>query len=136
MCSSDRTCGFLREYLATMDTSAPPGKKARKLLQSRLKSYLFWKGKLSDQPKAAINISTSSIVPEDTVSNDVSEALKRKDALRKERQGSRRRLRGAPPGSNIPGSSVLERAREPNMRSGAMGGETVIKEEADELAKL
>jgi DNA excision repair protein ERCC-4 len=108
-------------------------------MESKLKTYLFWKGKLGNKDtKPASNENnadsggTSNPNAKDT---NVSEALRRKDARTQQRQGSRRRLRGAPPGSNIPGASGVERSKDA-IKSGPMGGEGVVKEEAEELALL
>ena len=144
MCSSERTCTLVREFLTTMDGNAPPGQKGRILLENRLRSYLFWKGKLGKQGKDSDirtkdlgnsgGPSTSNVgnVPE----SGVSEALRRKDARNKERQGSRRRVRGGAPATGMNTGGGTERASDPGIRSGAMGGEGVLNEEADELALL
>lgn len=145
MCSSERTCILVREFLSTMDGQAPPGKKGRTLMEGYLRSYLFWKGKLGKQGKDSDGKSksdgTSGAPPgrtaETAQDSGVSEALRRKDARNKERQGSRRRVRGGAPGSTDRASGGgVERANDPSARSGAMGGEGVLKEEADELALL
>lgn len=123
-----------------MDSSATAGSKGRKFMESRLRNYLFWKGKLGNESKSKTNsgAGASSVSRDGAQSADanISEALKRKDALRKERQGSRRRVRGAPPNMPGTGSGHAERSLDPNIRSGALGGETLVKEEADELANL
>jgi DNA excision repair protein ERCC-4 len=146
MCSSEQSCNNLREFLSQMDPLAAAGSKGRKSMESRLQNYLFWKGKLGNENKSATNPSTNvasaargdakSAQPGQSADANISEALKRKDALRKERQGSRRRTRGPPPNMPRNESGHAERSLDPTIRSGALGGETLVKEEADELADL
>ncbi|KAG8842037.1 hypothetical protein FRC20_004668, partial [Serendipita sp. 405] len=102
MCSSDRTCNQIREFLSSMDPTAKSGSKGRKFMESRLRSYLFWKGKLGQEGKRRDGGDSSNNGPNSagtSAETGTSEALKRKDARMKERQGSRRRVRGGPPGS-------------------------------------
>ena len=115
-----------------MDPMAAAGAKGRKLMEKKLRSYLFWKGKLGFEGKTKDN-ADSNKPPEIA---GISDALKRKDARNKERQGSRRRMRGGPPSSDAAGRTVGERSLDPGLRSGAMGGEGILKEETDELAIL
>lgn len=116
-----------------MDQNAPRGQKGRKVMERRLRNYLFWKGRLTDSGgKSQRGVGQSVSAPKTHVADDQpSEALRRKDALRKERQGSRRRMRGGPPGG-VPS----ERTQEPEARAGAMGGESVVQHEAEQLAEL
>jgi len=113
---------------------APAGAKGRKIMEKKLRSYLFWKGKLSSEGKTGSDLGQNK-APETEVTG-ISDALKRKDARNKERQGNRRRTRGGPPSSNADGRTVGERSMDPNLRSGAMGGEGILKEEAEELSIL
>jgi hypothetical protein len=100
-------------------------------MERRLKSYLFWKGRLT-KGKSQREVGQSVSAPKIPVTDDQpSEALRRKDALRKERQGNRRRMRGGPPGG-----ALSERTQEPEERAGAMGGESVMQHEAEQLAEL
>ena len=102
-------------------------------MERRLRNYLFWKGRLTGsrgEPQREAGRSVS--VPKPHVTEDQpSEALRRKDALRKERQGSRRRMRGGPPRG-----APHEQTQEPEARAGAMGGESVVQHEAEQLAEL
>jgi DNA excision repair protein ERCC-4 len=132
MCSSDRTSNLVQDFLSTMDPMAAAGAKGRKLMEKKLKSYLFWKGRLGSEGKTIDNADPTK----STEVTGISDALKRKDARNKERQGSRRRTRGGPPNSDAAGRTVGERSMDPGLRSGAMGGEGILKEEADELAIL
>ncbi|KIM21371.1 hypothetical protein M408DRAFT_80635 [Serendipita vermifera MAFF 305830] len=136
MCSSDRSASLVQDFLSDMDPLAPPGAKGRKFMERKLRSYLFWKGKLGFEGKKATNLDQPKPSnPGPSNVTGVSDALKKKDARNKERQGSRRRTRGAPPSSNVDGRAVVaERSMDPGLRSGAMGGEEVLKEEAEELS--
>jgi DNA excision repair protein ERCC-4 len=134
MCSSDRTSNLVQDFLSTMDPMAAPGTKGRKLMEKKLRSYLFWKGKLGSEGKAASNSDPAK--PPGVELAGISDALKKKDARNKERQGSRRRTRGGPPNLNATSRTVGERSMDPGLRSGAMGGEGIVREEADELALL
>ena len=102
-------------------------------MERRLKNYLFWKGRLTDSGgKSQREVGQSVPAPATPVPDDQpSEALRRKDALRKERQGSRRRMRGGPPGG-----APSERTQVPDARAGVMGGESVVQHEAEQLAEL
>ena len=102
-------------------------------MERRLRNYLFWKGRLNDSGgKSRREVGQSVPAPMTPMTNDQpSEALRRKDALRKERQGSRRRVRGG-----TPGGAPSERTKEPEARAGAMGGESVVQHEAKQLAEL
>jgi len=133
MCNSERTATLIRDYLSMLDQNAPRGQKGRKVMEQRLRSYLFWKGRLTDSGgKSQREVGQSVSAPETPVTGDQpSEALRRKDALRKERQGNRRRVRGGPPGVK-----PSERTQEPEARAGAMGGESVVQHEAEQLADL
>jgi DNA excision repair protein ERCC-4 len=133
MCNSERTATLIRDYLSMVDQNAPRGHKGRKIMERRLRSYLFWKGRLTDSGgKSQREVGLSVSAPKTLVTDDQpSEALRRKDALKKERQGSRRRVRGAPPGG-----APSERTQEPEARAGAMGGESVVQHEAQQLAEL
>lgn len=133
MCNSERTATLIRDYLSTVDQNAPRGQKGRKIMERRLKTYLFWKGRLTDSGgKSQREFGQSVPASKTPVPNDQpSEALRRKDALRKERQGSRRRVRGG-----LPGGAPSERIQEPEAKAGAMGGESVVQHEAEQLAEL
>ena len=102
-------------------------------MERRLRNYLFWKGRLTNSGgKTYREVGQSASALKTPVTDDQpSEALRKKDALRKERQGIRRRARGAPPGG-----APSERAQEPEARAGAMGGESVVQHEAEQLAEL
>lgn len=101
-------------------------------MERRLKNYLFWKGRLTDSGRKSQREAGQSVSASKTpVADQPSEALRRKDALKKERQGSRRRVRGGPPGG-----APSDRSQEPEARAGALGGESVVQHEAEQLADL
>jgi len=133
MCNSERTATLIRDYLSTLDQNAPRGQKGRKIMERRLRNYLFWKGRLTNSGgKSQREVGQSVSAPRTPATDDQpSEALRRKDALKKERLGSRRRMRGGPPGG-----APSERTQEPETRTGAMGGESVMQHEAEQLAEL
>lgn len=141
MCSSERTCSMIREFLSVMDGTSPPGQKGRKFMESKLRSYLYWKGRLAKRskeprPTDKSSVQSSTSTKSGLADSGISEALKRKDARNKDRTANRRRVRGGTPGQGSREGIALERSSEPGARSGAMGGEHVLKEEAEELAVL
>lgn len=94
-----------------MDQSAPRGMQGRKMMERKLRLYLWWKGKLSERKQGgkgpfALPDSSHEALDRDQTSKGsgdggediVSEALKRKDQMAKERGASRRRVRGGAPG--------------------------------------
>ncbi|KAI0819608.1 hypothetical protein BC628DRAFT_1401839 [Trametes gibbosa] len=135
MASSLQTCILIKDFLSTMKADAPHGSQGRRMMEDKLRLYLWWKGKLSerradgkgpialpqgkDKPATAPGVSRQ-------VNDDVSEALKRKDRGRQERAMNRRRVRGGAPAAPAP--STRERTE-----SGALV-EVEIKKEADEIA--
>jgi DNA excision repair protein ERCC-4 len=116
--SSPRTAGLISEFLCRMDPSAPQGQRAYKMLERRLRLYLWWKAKLGQREKMAKEAkaqgraapagSGAFHMPQQPKDFDrgkkdgLSEALKKKDAQAREKAASRRRMRGAAP---LPGSS-------------------------------
>ncbi|OBZ77930.1 DNA repair protein rad16 [Grifola frondosa] len=104
MASSLHTCTLLSEFLSSMDLHAPRGSQGRKMMEDKLRLYLWWK--------------------DDAV--QVSEALQKKDREKRERAASRRRVRGGAPAALCEGHDRWKRARG--------SGEIVIKDEADDIA--
>lgn len=152
MCSSQRTCELLSEYLSSMVPSAERGSKGRKMMERRLRLYLWWKGKLSSNQKEGRGIfqlpaSGPGDAPQhQTEANSgISDALKKKDAVTKDRLANRRRLRGGGPAAAASGRSQtpsLTTAQESSMSSkereklGIMVGEGEMRSEADAIADL
>ncbi|KAL6299457.1 hypothetical protein BKA93DRAFT_819892 [Sparassis latifolia] len=131
MTSSLRTCTLLTEFLSTMDPTASRGSRGRKMMEDKLRSYLWWKGKLSEQkqdPKAQFTLK------KDQPGRDIglSEALKRKDKEKRERAANRRRVRGGAPTA----SSSRENTAAQVDAEVELIGEVSMKEEADTIANF
>lgn len=162
MCSSPRTCELLSEYLRMLDRRRDKAEWGRRMMERRLRSYLSWKGKLNANRKEDHGASQTSRSAEvgagdkasgpAGVNDGISEALKKKDALRKERNLNRRRIRGGAPGSSAggrlndtsrlavgtPNSTVQENALSAKEREklGILAGEGEMRVEADSIADL
>ena len=96
------------------------------MMEDKLKLYLWWKGKLSERKaegKGPIALPKST----ENGDNEVSEALKRKDRERQERQANRRRVRG--------GAPAVAPVRDKAATSKGLG-DVEIKKEADDIAAL
>ncbi|KAI0353441.1 hypothetical protein OH77DRAFT_1522621 [Trametes cingulata] len=127
MASSLHTCTLIKDFLSTMDASAPRGSQGRRMMEDKLRLYLWWKGKLSErraEGKGPIALPQAQ-AQERRQDEGVSEALKRKDRERQERAMNRRRVRGGAPAA---ATSTRD--------SGSKGtlGEGEIKKEADDIA--
>ncbi len=123
MTSSTQTSSLLSEYLASMNSDALPGQRGRKMLEDKLRHYLYWKARLSarsaENQRPSANNSQSS--PGD---DELNLALRKKDRDKAERAASRRRVRGGGPG-------VI------NLRAqGSDQGPTAPREEEGILAEL
>ncbi|KAI0628176.1 hypothetical protein C8Q77DRAFT_1203995 [Trametes polyzona] len=134
MASSLHTCTLIKDFLSTMDADAPRGSQGRRMMEDKLRLYLWWKGKLSERraegrapfamPKGK-DASASGPGSGQGADDGVSEALKRKDKERQERAMNRRRIRGGASAAPTPSRSRSE--------SGPLG-EGEIKQEADDIA--
>ncbi|RPD58723.1 hypothetical protein L226DRAFT_617201 [Lentinus tigrinus ALCF2SS1-7] len=122
MASSLHTCTLIKDFLATMDADAPRGSQGRRMMEDKLRLYLWWKGKLSER-KAEGKGPIALPKAKDNAQGEISEALKRKDREKQERAASRRRVRGGAPPAATSGRDV----------AGATG-EVEIKKEADDIA--
>ena len=103
MASSLQTCTHIKDYLASMDSAAPRRGQGRRMMEDKLKLYLWWKGKVSERKAGgkgpiALLKGRQGDIP-------VSEALK-KDEERAKRAASRRRVRGGVPASAAGGSGT------------------------------
>lgn len=154
MCSSQRTCDALSEYLATMDRSAPPHERGKKMMERRLRLYLWWKGKLSanakegkapfpmPQPKNDDDRTSAGGGGGGALAQELSEALRRKDAARKEKALSRRRMRGGAAGSagasqrQVAVPEEAELTGKEREKLGILAGEGEMRTEADNVADL
>ncbi|KAI0300476.1 hypothetical protein B0F90DRAFT_1810368 [Multifurca ochricompacta] len=96
MTASTQTSSLLSEYLASMDMDAPVGQRGRRMLEDKLRRYLYWKARLSTRP--AESSSQPAPIREDPQgTNELNPALRKKDRDRAERTASRRRVRGGAP---------------------------------------
>lgn len=140
MTSSTRTCNLLSEFLSSIDPNAAKGKQGRAMMMRKLRLYLWWKGKLSERKQGGKQLfglpdsSGGSNKGYNKTYGDgegLSEALKRKDRERAERNSSRRRLRGgAPPAA----ASTSKAGGQPEATRDSVLGE--LREEADGFAEL
>jgi DNA excision repair protein ERCC-4 len=104
-----------------MDSDALPGQHGRKMLEKKLRRYLYWKARLSarsaeSQPPSANNNNRQSPPGDD----EISPALRKKDRDKAERAASRRRVRGGAP------SAVNVRTQGPEQASAAPHAEEGI----------
>ncbi|KAL1942922.1 hypothetical protein VTO73DRAFT_4593 [Trametes versicolor] len=134
MASSLHTCTLIKDFLATMKADAPRGSQGQRMMEDKLRLYLWWKGKLSERRAEgrghfALPQTKDKSAPGAgrgaAVDDGVSEALKRKDKERLERANNRRRIRGGAPAAPAP---TRDRTA-----SGPLG-EVVVKQEADDIA--
>ncbi|KZT25479.1 hypothetical protein NEOLEDRAFT_1178275 [Neolentinus lepideus HHB14362 ss-1] len=137
MTSSMRTSNLVTEYLESMDTNAPAGQKGRKMMQKKLRLYLWWKSKLSERKregrsafKLPHKVGNALNGEDETQDDGVSEALKKKDGERRERQQSRRRVRGG-----AANASMSTRVKD-RKNGDAVVGEGQMKDEADDIAEF
>jgi DNA excision repair protein ERCC-4 len=93
-----------------MNPDAPRGSQGRKMMLRKLRSYLWWKGKMSEEKRNEKGL--GEIVKASGDRNQqghdggegLSEAMKKKDKEKAERLASRRRVRGGAPPSIASGS--------------------------------
>jgi DNA excision repair protein ERCC-4 len=127
MTSSTRNSTLVNEFLSGMDTDAEKGSQGRKMMEHRLRMYLWWKGQTAERKQESRDKSRD--YPHQKDDNNVSEALRKKDKERQERTANRRRVRGGAPGAastSSRGSAVTETLR----------GETDMHNEAENIAEL
>ena len=126
MASSLSTCNLIKDFLASMDADAPRGAQGQRMMEDKLRLYLWWKGKLSERKaegKAPIALPKGR--DDDT---PISEALKKKDKERMERAANRRRVRGGAPKPVATGRDVGA--------GRSTAGDVGIKQEAEDIAVL
>ncbi|EIW85970.1 hypothetical protein CONPUDRAFT_140757 [Coniophora puteana RWD-64-598 SS2] len=101
MTSSARSAELISEFLSDMDASAPRGRMGKKMMERKLRRYLWWKGRLAADKRGSSSLENTSSQPQgrkqDNGSGQVSEALARKDKSKADRSANRRRLRGGAP---------------------------------------
>jgi DNA excision repair protein ERCC-4 len=131
MTSSLRSSILIKEFLSSIDPTAPSGIKGRKMMENRLHRYVSRKANFSEKG----NIYNALLNNPDTVKNahnvdrtqkeieGLSEALKRKDQEQANRAAGRRRVRGRTPSavSSTGGRLALRSAHESFITEG--GGE-------------
>ncbi|THU85938.1 hypothetical protein K435DRAFT_731891 [Dendrothele bispora CBS 962.96] len=121
MCSSDATCTLLTEYLAKMDNKRPKGEWGRRMMLRKLKSWLWWEQKKKQLMEKGGAAGAAAVVGynemllrgagglddgglgDDGIDDGISEALKKKDREKAQKQASRRRVRGAAPVNAVGG---------------------------------
>ncbi|KAM5544482.1 hypothetical protein V8D89_002142 [Ganoderma adspersum] len=96
MASSLQTCTLIKDFLDALESDAPRGAQGRRMMEDKLRLYLWWKGKLSER-KAEGKGPIALPKGKDEAESGVSEGLKKKDWDRQERQAKRRRVRGGGP---------------------------------------
>jgi DNA excision repair protein ERCC-4 len=85
-----------------MNPDALPGQRGRRLLEDKLRLYLYWKSRLA--ARTADGRPPSATTRENpSGDDDLNPALRKKDRDRAERAASRRRIRGGAPATvNVP----------------------------------
>lgn len=165
MCTSARTADVLADYIAVLDRGGdgnrPRGEWGRRMMERRLRAYFAWKACLATDagpgvrfanpgPGSQHTASKSSSIAKPTT-NTLSAALAKKDAMRKERTMSRRRVRGGAPGGSSTAGPRMPETRESQTgttvqesgmsakereKLGILTGESEMRVEADSLAEL
>jgi DNA excision repair protein ERCC-4 len=105
MTSSPRSSTLVNEFLSEMDATAAKGSRGRSMMVRKLRKYLYWKGQNTrhKQPRQQQQqLSVPRPQPSSLPDGEISEALKRKDKTRQERNANRRRVRGGAPASVAP----------------------------------
>ncbi|TFY68418.1 hypothetical protein EVJ58_g1023 [Rhodofomes roseus] len=133
MTSSTRTCELVSEFLSMMDYDAPRGSQGRRMMEKKLKGYLWWKGELNRRKQHAKGLPVPAIArtasgAKDSGDAGVSEALRRKDRETRERLANRRRVRGGAPPQP---SSGREKSVAP---AGASGDPIEVLDDAESIA--
>lgn len=148
MVSSTRTAELLADYLSSLDRRRPKAEWGRRMMERRLRMYLWWKARLSEGKRFHMPSGDRDRNKEREGSDNISDALKKKDALRTQRAASRRRVRGGGPSSmdassgrpaqdqsgNAPsGDGMSAKERE---KLGILSGEGEMLGEAGQIADL
>lgn len=153
MVSSTRTAELLADYLSSLDRRRPKGEWGRRMMERRLRMYLWWKARLSEGKQFRMPSSGQDGIEEREredrrkETEKMSDALRKKDALRTQRAASRRRIRGGGPPSaasasrsaqeqfeSVPnGEGMSAKERE---KLGIVTGEGEMMGEAGQIADL
>ncbi|KAI0794969.1 hypothetical protein C8Q75DRAFT_748299 [Abortiporus biennis] len=104
MTSSLRTSQSLNEFLSSMNSDSPPGTEGRKMMESKLRTYFWWKSRLGERKQENKPQGSTHGGPNQNqnqrnnpTSSELGEALKKKDREKQARAASRRRTRGGGP---------------------------------------
>lgn len=147
MASSSRTSTLLSEFLSSMDSSVPQGMQGHKMMERKLRLYLWWKRKLSERKQEgkgpfALPDTSNEVLNQNINQNSgngsgdgVSEALKKKDQMARERGTNRRRVRGGAPvgSSNSSGKAICTSRTE---KKDLIMDEGEMRDEAANIAEL
>jgi DNA excision repair protein ERCC-4 len=140
MTSSSRSVTLLNDFLSTMDSDAPKGAQGREMMEDKLRLYLWWKGKLSERkrdgkaPFHLPDVNNERPMNGFDQVEGLSDAMKLKDKLVKEKNASRRRVRGGAPASAASGSG--RSAAKSSGQKGMVSGEEEMRHEAEDIADL
>lgn len=109
MTSSLRTSQLLSEFLSSMDPDAAQGSEGRKMMEDKLRLFLWWKARLGERKpdgksgaessgfRSGRGAASAGYGSATAGEGELSEALKRKDRERQARAANRRRVRGGAP---------------------------------------
>jgi DNA excision repair protein ERCC-4 len=102
MTNSTRSATLIQEFLASMDPDAPDGTKGKKMMEDKLRLYLWWKRisrERNQGGKTPFPASEKAQEEKPAETTGRSEGLKLKDQERVQRAVKRRRIRGGAPAS-------------------------------------
>ncbi|KAI0077545.1 hypothetical protein K474DRAFT_1707288 [Panus rudis PR-1116 ss-1] len=141
MTSSVRTSQLLSEFLSSMDPDAPLGSQGRRMMQDKLRLYLWWKGKLAERkqegksgfalPDGKKNQHQASSGNIESGNGEISEALRRKDRERQAKAASRRRIRGGAPAVQSRDLTATS-----TNGTGANAADAIVVDEAETIANF
>lgn len=131
MTSSTRACEMVNDFLVTMDYDAPRGSQGRRMMEKKLRTYLWWKGELNRRKQPQNKLAPAHSTRGGDADAGISEALRKKDREFRERQANRRRVRGGAPA--ISQASGREKS---TVHAGTQGAAAETVNEADTLAAL
>lgn len=114
-----------------MNVDGRKGERGRKMMESKLRRYLYWKGRFANQKngKGEAQMRPEKSAPQPSGSNGsagVSEALQKKDKERAARSANRRRIRGGAPPSVATGKPM----------EGPKPDEVIVLDDGEDIATL
>ncbi|RXW19482.1 hypothetical protein EST38_g6377 [Candolleomyces aberdarensis] len=137
MASSTRTCNLITDFLSSHNPTGTKGAKGRDMMMQKLRVYLWWKGKLSQRKEEGRSsfhlpdVGSTAASMKDPKGTSLSEALRKKDKEKAERNQSRRRVRGGAPAAAAPDGRSTTKSSTAGQSSSAPA-----KPEADVLAEF